>query len=101
MPLEALDPALGVTEAVLEQVWRLPRGESDFVTVVIPEQFEKAVAPPAGEAPARARAQAPPACRAGRRRRGRPVVRGRTPAAPEKLVARVLVSGVNATRCAP
>ena len=44
MPLEALDPALGVTEAVLEQVWRLPRGESDFVTVVVPEQFEKRVA---------------------------------------------------------
>ena len=29
-PLEALDPKLGVTEAVLEQVWRLPRSESDF-----------------------------------------------------------------------
>ena len=42
MPLEALDPALGVTEAVLEQVWRLPRGESDFVTVVVPELFEQA-----------------------------------------------------------
>jgi amino acid transporter len=41
MPLEALDPALGVTEAVLEQVWRLPRGESDFVTVVVPELFER------------------------------------------------------------
>jgi hypothetical protein len=24
---------------VLEEVWRLPRGESDFVTVVVPEQF--------------------------------------------------------------
>jgi len=41
MPLEALDPALGVTEAVLEQVWQLPRGESDFVTVVVPELFQR------------------------------------------------------------
>ena len=38
-PLEELDPEGGAVDAVLEQVWRLPRGESDFVTVVIPEQF--------------------------------------------------------------
>jgi len=37
--LETLDPHGGAVDAVLEQVWRLPRGESDFVTVVIPEQF--------------------------------------------------------------
>ena len=40
-PLEALDPAGGVTDAILEQVWRLPRGESHFVTVVVPEAFRK------------------------------------------------------------
>jgi amino acid transporter len=39
--LEALDPKGGTVDAVLEQVWRLPRGESDFVTVVIPEQFRR------------------------------------------------------------
>ncbi len=39
--LEVLDPSGGVVDAVLEQVWRLPRGESDFVTVVIPEQFRR------------------------------------------------------------
>ena len=39
--LESLDSRLGVTEAVLEQVWRLPRGESDFVTVVVPELFDR------------------------------------------------------------
>jgi hypothetical protein len=39
--LERLEPAGGVTEAVLEQVWRQPRGESDFVTVVVPEEFER------------------------------------------------------------
>ncbi len=41
-PLEALDPEGGAVDAVLEQVWRLPRGESDFVTVVVPEQFREA-----------------------------------------------------------
>jgi hypothetical protein len=39
--LETLDPGGGAIEAVLEQVWRLPRGESDFVTVVVPEQFRR------------------------------------------------------------
>ena len=35
--LEILDRSLGVSDAMLDQVWRLPRGESDFVTVVVPE----------------------------------------------------------------
>ena len=39
--LETLDPHDGTVDAVLEQVWRLPRGESDFVTVVVPEQFRR------------------------------------------------------------
>ena len=37
--LEVLDTSLGGRPAVLEQVWRLPRGESDFVTLIIPELF--------------------------------------------------------------
>ena len=37
--LEILDPSVGTVDAVLEQVWRLPRGESEFVTVVVPELF--------------------------------------------------------------
>jgi len=40
--LELLDPSAGAADAVLEQVWRLPRGEGDFVTVVIPELFRSA-----------------------------------------------------------
>ena len=37
-PLEALErPA----DAVLDYVWALPRGESNFLTVVIPEHFER------------------------------------------------------------
>jgi amino acid transporter len=39
--LEMLDPHGGTVDAVVEQVWRLPRGESDFVTVVVPEQFRR------------------------------------------------------------
>jgi amino acid transporter len=39
--LEILAPDEGRLQALLEEVWRLPRGESDFVTVVIPEQFKR------------------------------------------------------------
>ncbi len=39
--LEILQTDEGRTQALLEEVWRLPRGESDFVTVVIPEQFKR------------------------------------------------------------
>jgi len=31
----------GRMHALLEEVWQLPRGEPDFVTLVVPEQFEK------------------------------------------------------------
>jgi amino acid transporter len=40
--LEILDASLGVSEAVVEEVWRQPRGESHFVTVVVPERFRRA-----------------------------------------------------------
>ena len=39
--LEILPTDEGRMQALLEEVWRLPRGESDFVTVVIPEQFKR------------------------------------------------------------
>jgi amino acid transporter len=39
--LELLPTDEGRTHALLEEVWRLPRGDSDFVTVVIPEQFTR------------------------------------------------------------
>jgi len=39
--LEVLSVEEGRMQALLEEVWRLPRGESDFVTVVIPEQFKR------------------------------------------------------------
>jgi amino acid transporter len=39
--LEVLPTEEGRMHALLEEVWRLPRGESDFVTVVVPEQFRR------------------------------------------------------------
>jgi amino acid transporter len=40
--LEVLPVEEGRMQALLEEVWRLPRGESDFVTVIVPEQFRRA-----------------------------------------------------------
>jgi amino acid transporter len=31
----------GRVQRLLEEVWRLPRGEADFVTIVVPEQFQR------------------------------------------------------------
>ena len=94
--LEVLDPAGGVVDAVLEQVWRLPRGESDFVTVVLPEQFRE------------------PSLLEQRRRKLElllkfrllsepgvvvadvPSVAGRPGPFPDKLIARVIAASVNA-----
>ena len=36
-----LDPSEGRIDALLEELWKLPRGERDVVTVVIPEQFRR------------------------------------------------------------
>jgi hypothetical protein len=40
-PLDVLHPGEGHADSVLEYVWTLPRGEDRFVTVVVPEQFER------------------------------------------------------------
>jgi amino acid transporter len=39
--LEVLGTDEGRSHAVLEEIWRLPRGEADFVTLVVPEQFRR------------------------------------------------------------
>ena len=39
--LEVLEPVVGRAEAVIEYLWALPRGESNFVTVIIPELFRR------------------------------------------------------------
>jgi len=39
--LEVLVPEDGRADAVIEYLWALPRGESNFVTVIIPELFKR------------------------------------------------------------
>jgi amino acid transporter len=39
--LEVLEPEDGRADAVIEYLWALPRGESNFVTVIIPELFKR------------------------------------------------------------
>jgi amino acid transporter len=39
--LEVLATPDGRRQALLEEVWRLPRGESDFVTMLVPEQYRR------------------------------------------------------------
>ena len=41
VPIEALERVEGPSDAVLDYTWALPRGESSFVTVVIPELFQR------------------------------------------------------------
>jgi len=40
-PIETLPPVESPVESVLDYVWSLPRGESTFVTVIVPEQFRR------------------------------------------------------------
>jgi amino acid transporter len=95
-PLDQLDASLGPTEAVLEQVWRLPRSESEFVTVVIPELFrEKSLVEQfrhPRELALKLRLLAEPGVVV----TDVPVLAGKAPAPPKRIVARVLVSGVSA-----
>ena len=94
--LEVLDPHLGLGEAMLEQVWRLPRSESEFVTVVVPEKFRSESlweqARHRGELALKFRLLSEPGVVVA----DVPAIAGRSTALPERLVARVLVSGVNA-----
>ena len=94
--LQVLDASFGGRAAVLEQVWRLPRGESEFVTVIIPELF--------GRRSLAAQARRPLEFLLKLRLVTEPgvaiadvtaVAEAREPL-PERAVVRVLVSGVNA-----
>ena len=94
--LEVLGRKLGLGEAVLEQVWRLPRGESEFVTVVVPEEFRT----PSlweqihhrSELGLKFRLLSEPGVVVA----DVPTVTGRAAALPSRLVVRVLVAGVDA-----
>jgi hypothetical protein len=41
VPIETLERREGTAEAVLDYVWSMPHGGSRFVTVVVPESFER------------------------------------------------------------
>jgi len=94
--LEVLDRQLGLSDALLEQVWRLPRGESDFVTVVVPEEFRT----PSlweqvrhrNELALKFRLLSEPGVVVA----DVPTVTERAAALPDRLVVRVLVAGVDA-----
>jgi amino acid transporter len=94
--LEVLSPHGGAVAAVLEQVWRLPRGESDFVTVVVPELFREASLVEQGrhafELALKVRLLGEPGVVVA----DVPSVLG-VPDEPRPLAARVFVSGANAS----
>jgi amino acid transporter len=87
----------GCTDALLEEVWRLPRGDHAFVTVVVPEHFRRrSLLSAAGRRsfPLKLRLLAEPGVVVA----GVPTVsRLRAPEGhtPSKLAVRVLVSGVH------
>jgi len=94
--LEVYGESGGLTSAVLDQVWRQPRGESDFVTVILPELFDR---PSLGqqihhrhELALKVRLLAEPSVVVA----DVPVLRGPERTFPTRLVVRVLVSNVTA-----
>ncbi len=94
--LEVLDPGGGIAESVLEQVWRQPRGESDFVTVVIPELFDEPSLLHQARHPRELALKLRLLSEPGVVVADVPLVRGVEDPDPGRLVARVLVSGVDA-----
>jgi hypothetical protein len=95
-PLEALDAAGGFTDTVLEQIWRLPRGESHFVTVVVPESFRSESILEQLRRPRDLALKLRLLAEPGVVVANVPVVEDRARPAPQRLIVRVLVSGVNA-----
>jgi amino acid transporter len=93
--LEVLD-GLGLVDTALEQVWRLPRGESDFVTVVLPEHFRKPTLMEQMRHPRELMLKVRLLSEQSVVVVDVPTVDGRSDVLPKRLVARVLVSGVNA-----
>jgi len=96
--LEVLSTVEGRTQAVLEEVWRLPRGESDFVTVVVPEQFRRrSLVSAAGRASFRLKLRL--VSEPGVVVTDVPVVtslRGPEGRTPKKLVVRILLANIHA-----
>jgi hypothetical protein len=95
--LEVLDATDGAADAMLEQVWRLPRGEADFVTVVIPEQFQSRSLLDQARRPLELALKLRLLAEPGVVVADVPVLPGANRPRPERIVARVLVPQVNAT----
>jgi amino acid transporter len=93
--LELLDPGAGAADAVLEQVWRLPRGEADFVTVVVPELFRSPSVFDQARRPLELALKLRLLAEPGVVVANVPVLPD-APTQPKRLVARVIVSDVNA-----
>jgi hypothetical protein len=94
--LETLDPVDGATDALLEQVWRLPRGESDFVTVVIPELFHSRSVLDQVRRPLELSLKLRLLPEPGVVVADVPVLRGDSRALPKRLAVRVIVNEVSA-----
>jgi amino acid transporter len=94
--LELLPTEGGMTDAVLDQVWRLPRDESHFVTVVVPEQFGSESMLEQLRHPRELALKLRLLTEPGVVVADVPVVEGRLAARQKRLLVRVLVSGVNA-----
>jgi amino acid transporter len=94
--LEVLDRAGGAADAVLEQVWRLPRGESDFVTVIISELFHKGSMLDQARRPLELSLKFRLLAEPGVVVTDVPSLAGHAHRTAKRLVARVIVSDVNA-----
>jgi amino acid transporter len=86
----------GLVDATLEQIWRLPRGESDFATVVIPERFRKSALSEQLRHPHELYLKLRLLSEQSVVVVDVPTVDGRDEGVPDRLLVRVLVSGVNA-----
>ena len=95
-PLEQLDGAHGFSEAVLEEVWRLPRSESEFVTVFVPELFGRRSLLEQVRHPRELALKFRLLSEPGVVVADVPVLASHAPTPPRRVLARVLVSGVNA-----
>ncbi len=96
VPLERLDPSHGLSEAVLNEVWRLPRSESQFVTVFVPELFAHASLVEQAKRPRELALKLRLLGEPGVVVAAVPALAGSDPQPPARVFARVLVSGVNA-----
>ena len=92
--LERLSADEGRVDAVLEYVWRLPRGDSEFVNVVVPELFKRRSLFEALRRTSAFAIKLRLLREPGVVITDVPLVEGETPTA-DRLVARILVSGVH------